>query len=285
MQKEDSLEEREYHTPANGLFFEVKKRLFRQESQYQRIEVFENEHFGRVLLLDGLVQTTERDEFFYHEMLVHPAFLVHPSSRHLLVIGGGDGGVLKEILRYPVESVCLVEIDPLVIEVCQEYFPWLSPALKDERAELVISDGMEFIQKTDRKFDIIFIDSSDPVGPSAWLHERDFFSRLKECLCEEGIVAAQAGSPFYRMDSIKKKNDFLKPLFKIVSFYMCPVPTYPGGSWAFVYLSDRVQPLKIKGSPPAGLHYFNPDIHRAAFSLPNFFKEKLDEPGHDQART
>ncbi len=282
--REKTLERREYHTSSNGLFFEVKNRLFKQESLYQRIEVFENEHFGRVLLLDDLVQTTEKDEFFYHEMLVHPAFLVLPSAHHLLVIGGGDGGALKEILRYPVESVCLVEIDPLVIEVSQEYFPWLSACLKDRRTELVISDGREFIQKTNRKFDIICIDSSDPVGPSAWLHEKDFFSRLKECLCDEGIIVAQAGSPFYRMDLIKKKNDFLKSLFKIVSFYMSPVPTYPGGSWAFVYLSDRVQPLKIKGSPPAGLRYFNPDIHRAAFSLPEFFKNKLDESGHDKAR-
>lgn len=284
-QKEGPLEQREYHTPSSGLFFGVKKCLFTQDSPYQKIEVFENEHFGKVLLLDDLVQTTEKDEFFYHEMLVHPAFLVHPSARHLLVIGGGDGGVLKEILRYPVESVCLVEIDPLVIEVCQEYFPWLSPCLKDRRTELVIADGKEFIQKTDRKFDIIFIDSSDPVGPSAWLHEKDFFSRLKECLCEDGIIVAQAGSPFFRMDTIKKKNDFLKPLFKIVSFYMSPVPTYPGGSWAFVFLSDRVQPLKIKGSPPGGLRYFNPDIHRAAFSLPNFFKEKLDKSESEKAST
>lgn len=284
-QKEGPLEQREYHTPSSGLFFEVKKGLFTQDSPYQKIEVFENEHFGKVLLLDDLVQTTEKDEFFYHEMLVHPAFLVHPSARHLLVIGGGDGGVLKEILRYPVESVCLVEIDPLVIEVCQEYFPWLSPCLKDKRTELVIADGKEFIQKTDRKFDIIFIDSSDPVGPSAWLHEKDFFSRLKECLCEDGIIVAQAGSPFFRMDTIRKKNDFLKPLFKIVSFYMSPVPTYPGGSWAFVFLSDRVQPLKIKGSPPGGLRYFNPDIHRAAFSLPNFFKEKLEYSDNEKAST
>ncbi|MGD8535618.1 MAG: polyamine aminopropyltransferase, partial [Candidatus Aminicenantes bacterium] len=242
------------------------------------------EHFGRVLILDDLVQTTEKDEFFYHEMLVHPAFLVHPSARHLLVIGGGDGGALREILRYPVESVCLVEIDPLVIEVSQEYFPWLSPCLKDRRTELVISDGKEFIQKTDRKFDVIIIDSSDPVGPSASLHEKNFFERMKKRLRKDGIIVAQAGSPFYRMDSIKKKNDFLKPLFKIVSFYMSPVPTYPGGSWAFVFLSDTVQPLNIKGNPPAGLLYFNPDIHRAAFSLPNFFKEKLDQSGNDKAR-
>jgi spermidine synthase len=271
-----SIEFKEYHTPSSGIFFKASKQLYKQDSPYQKIEVIENEHFGRVLLLDGLVQTTERDEFFYHEMLVHPALLVHPSPRNLLVIGGGDGGVLKETLRYPVDSVCLVEIDPLVIEVSKVYFPWLSPCLKDERAEIVISDGREFIKKTDRKFDIIFVDSSDPVGPSASLHEKDFFSRLKECLCEDGIIVAQVGSPFYNMDSIKKKNDFLKMLFEIVSFYASPVPTYPGGSWAFVFVSDKVQPLKIRGNPPVGLKYFNPDIHRAAFSLPNFFKDNLD---------
>jgi spermidine synthase len=274
--KDNPVERKEYHSPSGGLFFHVTKWLYRQDSQYQKVEVFENEHFGRVLLLDGLVQTTEKDEFFYHEMLVHPAFFSHPEPRNVLIIGGGDGGVLKEILRYPVESVYLVEIDPLVIEVSQEYFPWLSPCLKDKRAELIIADGTEFIGQTDKKFDIVCVDSSDPVGPSASLHEKDFFNGIKKCLNEDGIVVGQAGSPLYSMDSIKKKNDFLRTLFRIVSFYSSPVPTYPGGIWSFFYLSDRVQPLKIKGSPPEGLHYFNPDIHRAAFSLPNFFKEMLD---------
>ena len=274
--KDNSVERKEYHSPSGGLFFHVTKCLYRQDSQYQKVEVFENEYFGRVLLLDGLVQTTEKDEFFYHEMLVHPALQAHPSPQNLLIIGGGDGGVLKETLRYPIKSVCLVEIDPLVIDVSKEYFPWLSSSLDDERTELIIADGLEFIRKTDRKFDVVIIDSSDPVGPSVSLHEKNFFSGIKKCLNKDGIVVGQVGSPFYRMDSIKKKNDFLKSLFKIVSFYMSPVPTYPGGSWAFVFLSDRVYPLKIKGSPPAGLHYFNPDIHRAAFSLPNFFKNKLD---------
>ena len=271
-----SVEFKEYHTPSGGLFFTVKKPLFKQESQCQRIEVFENQYFGRVLMLDGLVQTTEKDEFFYHEMLVHPALLVHPSPRNMLVIGGGDGGVLKEILRNPVESVCLVEIDPLVIEVSKEYFPWLSPALNDERTELVISDGREFIRETDRRFDTIFVDSSDSVGPSVPLHEKDFFSRMKRCLREDGIIVGQAGSSLYHMDSIKKKNDFLKPLFNIVSFYSSPVPTYPGGSWAYVFLSENIHPLKIRRDPPQGLKYYNPDIHRAAFSLPNFLKNMLD---------
>lgn len=271
-----SIEFKEYHTPSSGIFFKASKQLYKQDSPYQKIEVIENEHFGRVLILDGLVQTTEKDEFFYHEMLVHPVFLSHPEPRSVLIIGGGDGGVLKEVLRYPVENVCLVEIDPQVIKVSQEYFPWLSPCLKDERTELIIADGTEFIGQTNKTFDIVCVDSSEPVGPSVSLHEEDFYQNMKRCFREDGIIAAQAGSPFYHLDSIRKKNGFLKSLFKIVNFYSSPVPTYPGGNWAFVFLSDKVHPLDIKGNPPEGLKYFNSDIHRAAFSLPNFFKDGLD---------
>ena len=271
-----SIEFKEYYTPSSGIFFKASKQLYKQDSPYQKIEVIENEHFGRILLLDGLVQTTEKDEFFYHEMLVHPAFLSHPEPRSVLIIGGGDGGVLKEVLRYPVENVCLVEIDPQVIKVSQEYFPWLSTCLKNERTELIIADGTEFIGQTNKTFDIVCVDSSESVGPSVSLHEEDFYQNMKRCLREDGIIAAQAGSPFYHLDSIRKKNDFLKSLFKIVNFYSSPVPTYPGGSWAFVFLSDKVHPSDIKGNPPEELKYFNPDIHRAAFSLPNFFKDGLD---------
>ena len=269
----DPSEEREYHSPSSGIFFKLKKLLYRDKSDYQKIEVIENEYFGRVLLLDDLVQTSERDEFFYHEMLVHPAFVSHPSPQSILVIGGGDGGALKEILRYPIEHACLVEIDQQVIDVSKEYFPWLLPSLEDERTELIIADGIEFIDKTDKKFDIVFIDSSDPTGPSASLHERDFYENLKRCLNLEGIVVLQAGSPFYHLESLKKKDAFLKELFKNVCFYTSPVPTYPGGSWCFVFLSDEVQPLKIKRDPPRGLKYFNLDIHQAAFPLPNFMKD------------
>lgn len=274
--KGNPVERKEYHSPSAGFFFRITKWLFRQDSPYQKVEVFDNEYFGRVLLLDGLVQTTEKDEFFYHEMLVHPALQVHPSPRNLLIIGGGDGGVLKEILRYPIKSVCLVEIDPLVIDVSKRYFPWLSSSLEDKRSELIIADGWEFVRKTDRKFDVVIIDSSDPVGPSVSLHEKKFFSNLKRCLGEDGIVTGQAGSLLYHMDSIKKKNDFLRTLFRIVSFYSSPVPTYPGGIWSFFYLSDKVLPSEIKRNPPGKLKFYNSDIHRAVFSLPNFFKEKLD---------
>ncbi len=271
----DLSEEREYHTQSTGIFFKIENLLYRHDSPHQKIEVFENEYFGNVLLLDGLVQTTERDEFFYHEMLVHPALVVHPSPQDLLIIGGGDGGAIKETLRYTIKNVCLVEIDPHVIEVSKKYFPWLSPCLKDQRTELVIADGREFIEKTDRKFDIILIDSSDPVGPSASLHQKRFYKKLKNCLKNEGIVVAQVGSPLYHLDLIKEKSTSLKELYKIVSFFVSPVPTYPGGSWCFVYLSDNVHSLRIKREPPSGLDYFNLEIHRSAFSLPNFLKEKL----------
>jgi len=268
----DLSEEREYHSPSSGIFFKIERILYRDKSDYQKIEVIENEYFGKVLLLDGLVQTTERDEFFYHEMLVHPAFVSHPAPKSILIIGGGDGGALKEILGYPIKYACLVEIDQKVIEVSRDYFPWLLTSLEDERTELVIADGVEFIEKTDKKFDIVLIDSSDPTGPSVSLHERDFYEKLKRCLNLEGIVVSQAGSPFYHLDSVKNKNAFLKRLFKIVCFYMSPVPTYPGGSWCFAFLSDEVKPLNTKRNAPQELKYFNLDIHQAAFSLPNFLK-------------
>lgn len=270
------LEVREYHTSFHGLFFNIKNLLYSQQSSYQKIEVVENEYYGRILLLDGLVQTSERDEYFYHEMLVHPAFISHPSPRNILIIGGGDGGALKEILRYPIERVWFVEIDSQVIEVSKKFFPWIMPCLKDERVELVITDGNKFTQKAKMKFDITLVDSSDPMGPSRALHEKDFFLNVKSCLNPQGVVVSQIGSPFLHLNHIKEKYTELKKCFNIVSLYVSPVPTYPGGSWCFMYLSDKVNPLSMEREPPSGLKYFNKEIHRTAFSLPNFIKEKLD---------
>lgn len=267
---------REYHSSSGGLFFKVKNLLYSHQSPYQKIEVIENEYSGKVLLLDGLVQTTERDEFYYHEMLVHPALITHPSPKDILIIGGGDGGVLKEILRYPVERVWLVEIDSQVIGVSKNFFPWLSPALEDERVELVVADGKEFIHKLNRKFDVVLVDSSDPVGPSSRLHEKDFYGDLKNRLNPQGVVVAQSGSPFYHLDELKKKSVFLEKIFKIVRFYTGPVPSYPGGVWCYVYLSEEISPLKLLREPPSGLKYFNQEIQEKAFTLPNFLKDKLE---------
>jgi spermidine synthase len=269
-------EAREYQTAGSGIFFTVSKVLYSGRSRFQTIEIILNRDYGRVLLLDGLVQTTERDEFYYHEMLVHPAMASHFKPEHVLIIGGGDGGALREVLRYGVEKVWLVEIDGRVLEACRAHFPWLRAAFKDRRAELVVADGNVFIDKTPQTFDVIIVDSSDPVGPSTVLHEEAFYRRLKSRLKPGGIVAAQAGSLLLHQESHARKSVFLKKIFRHSGLYLGPVPTYPVGTWCYNFLSDRVNPLAIrKLRLPEGLKYFNADIHRAAFALPNFLMEKL----------
>lgn len=263
-------EKREYHTESFGIFFGVGSLLYSGRSPFQKIEVFSNDTFGKVLLLDGLVQTTEKDEFFYHEMLVHPACVVHSSLNNVLIIGGGDGGTLKEVLRYPVKRVCHVEIDQDVVSVSNRYFPWLSAAQNDERYELCINDGVDYLRHSEETFDVVLIDSSEPIGPSTVLHERPFYELVKTRLNPGGIIVPQLGSPFYHLDFIRGCVSIFGELFSQSKLYIGPVPTYPGGSWCYGFLSDGDDPLQIKRNPPPGLKYYNQDIHRAAFALPSF---------------
>jgi spermidine synthase len=269
-------EAREYQTAASGIFFTVKDVLYEGRSEFQRIEIIRNRDYGRVLLLDGLLQTTERDEFYYHEMLVHPALACHPRPSKVLIIGGGDGGALREVLRHPVVKVWLVEIDGRVIEACRRHFPWLKAALKDPRAELAVADGNVFIEEVREKFDVILVDSSDPVGPSTVLHEEAFYRKLKSRLNPGGVIAAQAGSLMLHQDSHAMKSVFLKKLFRHSGLYLGPVPTYPVGMWCYNFLSDGVDPLAPRRMRiPKGLKYYNAEVHRAAFALPNFLKDRL----------
>ena len=175
-----------------------------------------------MLLLDGLVQTTERDEFYYHEMLVHPALTSHPKPARVLIIGGGDGGALREVLKHPVKKAWLVEIDGKVIEACRDHFPWLKSTFRDPRAELVVADGNVFIDKVRETFDVILVDSSDPVGPSTVLHQEAFYRKLKSKLNPGGIIAAQAGSLMLHLDSHARKSVFLKRIFKHSPLYLGP---------------------------------------------------------------
>lgn len=272
----DHKEAREFQTRTSGIFFKVGRILYSRRSAFQKIEIIRNREFGRVLFLDGLLQTTEKDEFFYHEMLVHPAMACHPAPKKVLIIGGGDGGALREILKYPVEKAWLAEIDPQVIEACREHFGWLGPAFKDGRAELAIGDGNVFIRETKERFDVILVDSSDPVGPSAILHQRSFYAGLKRRLRPGGIIAAQSGSLLIHQDEHRDKAVFLKKMFRHAAFYLGPVPTYPVGMWCYNFLSDEVDPLGArKLQAPSGLKYYNPAIHRASFALPNFLKSKV----------
>jgi len=262
---------REFHSPTSGIFFMTGEILLRKKSDYQLIEIIANEQFGNILFLDGLVQTTEKDEFYYHEMLVHPAFVCSPQAQRVLIIGGGDGGALREVLRYPIEEAYLVEIDGMVIEAAKKYFPWLETVLKDNRSRLLVADGAEFLKRNEQPFDIIIVDSSEPIGPSAVLHQEHFYLSLKNSISEDGVIVMQAGSPFYHLDQIREISQKLKKIFKIVRFYLGPVPTYPGGYWSYVFLSNRIDPLKSDGQAAPGLKYFSREIHKAAFVLPEFF--------------
>lgn len=269
-------EYRENQTPSSGMFFKAGRVLYSGRSAHQKIEVIDNEAFGRVLFLDGLVQTTDRDEFFYHEMLAHPALTTHPNPHRLLIVGGGDGGLLHQALAYPLERVVLCEIDPDVIEVSKAFFPWLEPGLRDGRVELVLADADGFIGRTKEKFDIILVDSSDPVGPSTVLHEEAFFRRLKTRLGAEGVLAAQAGSLLFHRDSFRKTSAFLNRLFRVARMYLGPVPTYPGGMWCYRYLADGADPFRFFRQPPPGLRYYNREVHEAAFALPGMLMESPD---------
>lgn len=264
---------RENHSPSCGLFFNVRRCLHSEFSSYQKIEVVENDFYGNMLFLDGLVQTTEKDEYFYHETLTHTAFLSHPGPKNCLIIGGGDGGTLREALRYSLKKVSLVEIDRRVIEVCRKYFPWLDKALEEERTELVTTDGSEFITTTEEKFDVILVDSSEPTGPSSVLHSREFYQKLKHRLNPGGILVAQVGSPVFHLEQLKQKSMMLKDIYPHVFFFCGPAPTYPGGSWCYVFLSESRLPWDKKQSLPAGLKYYTTGIHDAAFALPVFMKD------------
>lgn len=268
---------REFHSSSSGIFFMTGEILLRKKSDYQLIEIITNEQFGNILFLDGLVQTTEKDEFYYHEMLVHPAFVSNPQASRVLIIGGGDGGVLREVLRYSVEEAYLVEIDGMVIEAAKKYFPWLEPALQDNRSRLLVDDGAEFLKQNKQPFDIIIVDSSEPIGPSAVLHQEEFYLSLKTNISENGVIVMQAGSPFYHLDQIREISQKLKTIFGTVRFYTGPVPTYPGGYWSYVFLSNGVDPIKSEGQPAAGLKYFTQEIHKAAFALPEFFRRTVTE--------
>ncbi len=267
---------KEYHGKDYGLFFEVSSILYDAPSNFQRITVIDTESVGRVLLLDGLVMFSEMDEFIYHEMIVHPAFLIHPDPRKILVIGGGDGGTVREILKYPVEKVYLVEIDQEVIQVAKNFFPYLAKSLDSHKVEIINNDGAKFLNSSKEIFDVIIIDSSDPVGPSISLFTEEFLKDVLSHLSPTGIFVSQSGSAIFHKAHLKKFFSMVRENFKIAKIYLAPVITYPGTIWTFIIGSSSLDLDEIKREPLQGLKFYNFDIHKSAFSLPNFLKEIVD---------
>ncbi len=262
----------EFHDKGTGIIFKIKRELFSAKSPYQEIKIFDTETFGRMLVLDGLVMLTERDEFVYHEMLVHPAFSFKEQVKKAGVIGGGDGGTVREILKYPdVESVLLIEIDKMVVEVSKKYLEFTSSRLKDERVSIYYEDGVKYLNERNERFDLLFVDSSDPVGPAVALYSLDFYKSIKKNLKDDSIVVFQSESPWYHLDVIREQIKNLRKLFKEVRLYLAPVPTYPGGFWSFTIATDTEFVVK-RNYIPEGLKYYNKSIQEHLFALPEFIK-------------
>ena len=252
-------------------------------SHHQELAVFENATWGRVLLLDGVIQLTTSDEFVYHEMMAHVPLMALEHPQSVLVVGGGDGGVLREVLRHPgVEEACLVDIDRSVIDLSLRHFPEVSAgAFDDPRSEVVIADGAAFVASTDTRFDAVIVDSSEPVGASAVLHSPEFFANCKRCLRPGGILVTQTGMPNLAPEQLSATCTAFARLFKVAAPYMCWQPCYFGGPFALTWGSDTAELRQVpietlaERAKTRGIatRYYTPELHHAAFTLPAYVQD------------
>ncbi len=256
----------------------VKRPIATVKTAFQQMQILDTEAYGRALVLDGVVQTTERDEHIYHEMMTHVPLIAHPNPRRVLIIGGGDGGIAREVLRHPtVEAVTMVEIDPHVIEACRRHLPSIcGRAFHDRRLHVVVDDGAKFVRTTDERFDVAIVDSPDPIGPATVLFAMEFYRNVARVLRGPGIMVRQTGSVFLQPNEIVAADRRLRRVFTYVAPYVAAIPTYIGGFFGFLLASNRVQPLR---AAPAQLEaryrrarlacqYYTTAIHRACFALP-----------------
>jgi len=261
--------------------------LFDSETEHQHLIIFETPDFGRVMMLDGVVQLATRDEFVYHEMMSHVPLFAHGRAKKTLIIGGGDGGVLREALKHPeLETVTLCEIDRSVIDLCREHFPQISAgAYDDPRTRIVIADGTKFVAETNERFDVILVDSTDPIGPGAVLFTKAFYADCRRALADGGLLVTQNGIPFLQAGELKQSVGFFREMFKDAFAYLATTPSYFGGPMSFGWASDDGELRQHKrrkieqryskaGAFPT--RYWRPDVHVAAFALPNYVRELVE---------
>lgn len=273
----------EEHTQYVRLSMKVKEHLSSSTSPFQKIDVFDTYEFGRVMTLDGLVMVTEKDEFVYHEMITHVPMCTNPIIKDILVIGAGDGGTVRELVRYKsVRNIDMVEIDKGVVDAARNYLPFTASELDNKKVTLHYKDGIEFVKRSKKKYDLIIVDSTDPIGPGEGLFTREFYNDCYNILSEDGILVNQNESPYYNKDAraMIRASSKLKEVFPIYKIYQCHIPTYPSGHWLFGYCSKKYDPIESCNtewwnSLNLKTKYYNTDIHKGAFALPNFVKEMI----------
>lgn len=263
-----------------GMKFRTKKHLFSKKSPFQQVDIYDTVTHGRLLAHDGLIMVTEKDEFIYHDMITHVPMMTHPNPEKVLIIGGGDGGTAREVLRYKSVKKCvMVEIDPVVIEASREWLPQTSNQFNNPKLEILVADGVDYMKTSTETFDVIIVDSSDPIGPATPLFNIDFYKDIYARLSDNGIVVSQCESPYYHQAMQKTLLGIVKELFPRVHLYTYTNLSYPGGYWAFSFASKTLCPLKdlkVERVKKENLEfqYYNENIHWGAFQLPSFMQKE-----------
>ncbi|MYL69654.1 spermidine synthase [Halobacillus litoralis] len=270
----------EKQTDHFGITAKVNRSLHSEKTDFQDLEMLETAEWGNMLVLDDMVMTTEKDEFVYHEMVAHVPLFTHPDPKNVLVVGGGDGGVIREVLKHDsVEKATLVEIDGKVIEYSKKYLPSIAGALEDERVEVKVDDGFMHIAQSENEYDVIMVDSTEPVGPAVNLFSKGFYEGIAKALKEDGIFVAQTDNPWFKADLIRQVYSDVKETFPITKVYTANIPTYPSGLWTFTMGSKVHDPLQVAEDRFTDIDtkYYTDDIHRACFALPKFVKDLTKE--------
>ncbi len=277
----------EQHTDDVRFSIKVESQLYSAQSDFQRIDVFESKEFGKFFTLDGLMMVTEKDEFIYHDMIVHIPMATNPEIKKVLVIGAGDGGTVRELTRYKtIERIDMVEIDKEVVDIALEFFPQTSSGLSDDRVNLYFEDGLKFVRNKENEYDLIIVDSTDPFGPGEGLFTKEFYGNCFKALNEEGILVNQHESPYYSTyaKAMQRAHKRIKEFFPLCRVYQAHIPTYPSGHWLFGFASKKFDPIADLDEArwnALGLKtkYYNTDLHKGCFALPNYVKELLEQSG------
>ncbi|WP_138420493.1 polyamine aminopropyltransferase [Aquibacillus sediminis] len=269
----------EKQTKDFGITAKINRSLLHEKTDYQALDIYETAEWGNMLVLDNMVMTTQKDEFVYHEMVAHVPLFTHPNPKHVLVVGGGDGGVIREILKHQsVEKATLVEIDGKVVEYSKKFLPEIAGKLDDPRVEVKYADGFMHIAESERDYDVIMVDSTEPVGPAVQLFSKGFYAGIANALKDDGIFVAQTDNPWFKSGLIKQVYTDVKEIFPVTKLYTANIPTYPSGLWTFTIGSKIHDPEKVKPErfTTIDTNYYTKDLHYAAFVLPKFVKDLIE---------